>query len=108
MNFTPKAPRCRLPHLMASADQRLPENVPGRFYVTSECIDCNFCRDHAPAFFSRHDEIGFSIVHRQPVTDAEIELAEEAVASCPTDAIGNDGVAPAAPAVPGSEFRVPS
>jgi ferredoxin len=78
---------------MASADQRLSENVLGRFYVTSECIDCDICRSLAPAFFARHDEIGLSIVQLQPRTEADIALAEEAVDSCPADAIGNDGVA---------------
>jgi ferredoxin len=30
-------------------------------------------------------------VYRQPVTLEEIALAEEALAICPTDTIGNDG-----------------
>ena len=77
---------------MASADQRLPENVPGRLYVTSECIDCDICRSLAPHFFTRHEEIGLSIVQRQPFAEADMALAEEAVDSCPANAIGNDGV----------------
>lgn len=75
---------------MAQTTERLAENIAGRFYVDSNCIDCDICRGLAPAFFKRHDEIGFSIVYRQPVTPEEIALSEEALKSCPADAIGSD------------------
>ncbi len=76
---------------MADKTLRLLENVPGAFYVTEDCIDCDTCRDIAPAFFTRHDGIGFSVVHRQPETDEERTLAREAMEGCPVEAIGNDG-----------------
>lgn len=76
---------------MAITTDRLPQNVIGRYYVDSSCIDCDLCRTTAPAFFTRDDEIGFSIVHRQPVTPEELALAEEAREGCPTESIGNDG-----------------
>jgi ferredoxin len=57
--------------IMATPELRLPENVPGVFYVTSECIDCDICRETAPGIYRRHDEIGYSIVHHQPVTTEE-------------------------------------
>lgn len=76
---------------MATTTERLPQNIVGRYYVDSSCIDCDLCRNTAPAFFTRHDEIGFSIVHRQPVTSEEVALAEEAREGCPTESIGNDG-----------------
>jgi len=75
---------------MASLNERLPQNVPGPFYVDASCIDCDMCRTTAPEFFRRDDEIGMSVVYRQPVTPEEIKLAEEA-RECPTDSIGNDG-----------------
>jgi len=75
---------------MASLTDRLIQNMPGRYYVDASCIDCDICRSTAPAFFSRHDEIGFSVVHRQPVTAEELELAEEARQGCPTESIGSD------------------
>ena len=78
---------------MANRNERLPENVPGPYYVDSTCIDCDLCRTTAPDFFSRHDEIGFSIVLRQPMTPDEIEKAEEARLGCPTESIGNDALA---------------
>jgi ferredoxin len=73
---------------MPSLDDRLPENLPGLFYVDSTCIDCDQCRDHAPHFFTRNDDIGMSVVTRQPVTDAEIDLCQEAKEGCPTESIG--------------------
>ena len=76
---------------MAISSERLTENALGRYYVDSSCIDCNLCRSTAPAFFTRNDEIGFSVVHTQPVTAQELELAEEARVGCPTESIGNDG-----------------
>jgi ferredoxin len=76
---------------MAITSDRLTQNVTGRYYVDSSCIDCDLCRSTAPAFFTRDDEIGFSIVHRQPVTPEDAALAEEAMDGCPSGSIGNDG-----------------
>lgn len=76
---------------MADRNQKAPENVPGPFYVDNTCIDCDMCRSAAPQFFARHEENGYSYVHRQPVTSEEIMQAEEARQECPTETIGNDG-----------------
>jgi len=76
---------------MATTTERLPQNAAGRFYVTSACIDCGLCYSEAPATFQLHEEVGFSIVYRQPTTPAELALAEDAVQSCPVEAIGDDG-----------------
>ena len=76
---------------MANSAERLNQNIVGRYYVDSTCIDCDLCREIAPKIFVRHEEIGFSIVQRQPLTAEEIALAEEARESCPVEAIGNDG-----------------
>lgn len=78
---------------MANHAERLTQNIPGRYYVDANCIDCDLCRATAPAVFARDDEIGFSIVQRQPLTPEEIALAEEAREGCPVEAIGNDGEA---------------
>jgi ferredoxin len=78
---------------MADIKLRLAQNKPGAFYVTSECIDCDMCREIAATVFKRNDDISFSVVVRQPETETERQQAEEAVASCPVDAIGNDGLA---------------
>jgi ferredoxin len=67
---------------------RLPQNVSGRFYVDSSCIDCDQCRSHAPDFFQRDDDTGNSYVHRQPISQDEIDLCMEALEGCPTESIG--------------------
>lgn len=76
---------------MADKNQKTPENVPGKYYVDTTCIDCDLCRNIAPKTFSRHDEGGYSIVFKQPETPEEIAHAEEARTSCPSETIGNDG-----------------
>ena len=36
------------PTAMADRMDKVPENVPGRFYVDATCIDCDLCRETAP------------------------------------------------------------
>ncbi len=79
---------------MAIPSDRVPENIPGRWYVDSSCIDCDLCRETAPMIFNRHDDGGYSYVRKQPETAEELALAEEARLGCPVEAIGNDGAAP--------------
>ena len=76
---------------MAEPEDKLPENVPGKFYVDRNCIDCDVCRDTAPKNFTRYDENGYSYVYKQPQTPEERELCAEAMDACPVEAIGNDG-----------------
>jgi len=76
---------------MPNLNERLPQNVAGRYYIDSSCCDCDLCRNTAPDFFRRNDDIGLSIVHRQPQTPEEIAQAEDARIGCPTESIGNDG-----------------
>ncbi|MFN2455719.1 MAG: ferredoxin [Pyrinomonadaceae bacterium] len=56
-----------------------------------QCIDCDVCRDTAPDNFTRSDNNGYSFVYKQPETDEERELCDEALTSCPVEAIGSDG-----------------
>jgi ferredoxin len=74
---------------MASKEDRIAENVPGKFYVDDQCIDCDMCRNLAPDFFAMASE-GGSFVKKQPETPEEIELCREAMDSCPVEAIGDD------------------
>jgi glyoxylase-like metal-dependent hydrolase (beta-lactamase superfamily II)/ferredoxin len=71
---------------MAQLQRRLPDNVPGDFYVDSTCIDCDTCRQVAPATFSASDD--HSYVSRQPATEAERLRAAMALVACPTASIG--------------------
>jgi len=81
--------------LMAEIRDKFPENVPGKYYVDRNCIDCDVCRDTAPANFTRNNENGYSFVYKQPDTTEEVKLCEEAFMACPVEAIGDDGVAAA-------------
>lgn len=76
---------------MATFTERTPDNVPGRYYIDITCIDCDQCRVMAPEFFARNEDTGLSFVRRQPLTEEEIALAEEALEACATASIGNDG-----------------
>jgi glyoxylase-like metal-dependent hydrolase (beta-lactamase superfamily II)/ferredoxin len=71
---------------MAQLQRRLPDNVPGDFYVDSTCIDCDTCRQVAPATFSASQDHSF--VSRQPATEAERLRAAMALVACPTASIG--------------------
>ena len=76
---------------MANKADKWETNTAGKFYVDQQCIDCDLCRETAPAFFTRYDEGGYSFVFKQPATDEEIALCMEALEGCPVEAIGNDG-----------------
>jgi ferredoxin len=76
---------------MADKTQKKPENVGGRFFVDDQCIDCDLCRETAPAFFKRNEDGGYSYVYRQPINGDEVALCTEALEGCPVEAIGSDG-----------------
>jgi ferredoxin len=76
---------------MAEFTNRYPDNVPGRFYVDDQCIDCDLCRETAPENFTRNEDGGYSYVCKQPLTPAEELLCREAMEGCPVEAIGCDG-----------------
>ena len=76
---------------MADPNDRVPDNAPGKFYVDSQCIDCDVCRDTAQDNFTRNDDNGYSYVYKQPQTQEELNLCIEAMDCCPVEAIGNDG-----------------
>ncbi len=71
---------------MANPAKRLPENVPGDFYVDETCIDCDACRQIAPAVFRDHGDQ--SSVYKQPETADEVRRALMSLVACPTSSIG--------------------
>src|SRR5262249_25346017 len=71
---------------MANPKKRVPENVPGDFFVDATCIDCDACRQIAPAVFGQAAETSF--VHTQPVASADRRRALQALLACPTGSIG--------------------
>lgn len=73
---------------MANLQHRLPENVPGDFFVDSTCIDCDTCSQLAPSIFRDHGDQ--CSVHHQPIDSDETRLALMALVACPTGSIGSN------------------
>ena len=76
---------------MADKTDKLENQPAGKFYVDSQCIDCNLCRETAPDNFQRDDDGGYSYVNKQAENDEEDKLCQEALEACPVEAIGDDG-----------------
>ena len=76
---------------MADKNARYSENVLGNYYVDDSCIACDACCVEAPKFFSMNDNEGHAFVKLQPQTPEELKEAENALAACPVEAIGNNG-----------------
>lgn len=71
---------------VANIHKTVPENVPGDFFVDTSCIDCDACRQIAPAVFAQAATSSF--VHSQPHDPADRRQAIRALLSCPTGSIG--------------------
>jgi glyoxylase-like metal-dependent hydrolase (beta-lactamase superfamily II)/ferredoxin len=89
---------------MADPQRRVPENAPGRFFVDASCIDCDQCRQVAPALFEA--TIDHSFVARQPAGPDEELRAGMALLTCPVGAIGAEGKADLAPAMAALPERI--
>ena len=74
---------------MANIKKRVPENVPGDFFVDSTCIDCDTCRQIAPRVFG--EAAATAYVHHQPGDHVERDSALRALVCCPTGSIGSMG-----------------
>lgn len=71
---------------MADSTKRLTSNVAGTFYVDSTCINCDTCRQLAPASF---EEVGeHSAVTNQPFGEKQLHQAYQALLACPVGSIG--------------------
>ena len=88
---------------MADRRKRLPNNVDGEFFVDSTCINCDACRQLAPATFA--DSGDYSYVFAQPVDAASRRAALRALLACPTASIGAEDKAGARAAV--EDFPMP-
>lgn len=87
---------------MADPKKRFADNAPGDFFVDSTCIDCDTCRQLAPAVFAAAapDERGpgqaggwapHSYVQAQPADADALRTAYRALLACPTASIGTSG-----------------
>ncbi|MCA9421269.1 MAG: ferredoxin, partial [Nitrospira sp.] len=73
---------------MADLSKRLKTNVEGRFFVDSTCIDCDTCRQLAPATFVEDGQ--YSTVFHQPENIRENFAAYQALIACPVGSIGTE------------------
>jgi len=71
---------------MANFSKRLETNVEGNFFVDSTCIDCDTCRQLAPATFVEDSD--HSTVFHQPESAKEELAAYQALIACPVGSIG--------------------
>ncbi len=76
---------------MADKNNKHPGQVAGPFYVDTSCIDCDLCRQTAPANFTRNEAGGFSYVFKQSENPEEEAKCKQAMEECPVEAIGSDG-----------------
>jgi len=75
---------------MADVNLKVSENVAGKWYVDENCIACDSCISIAPDHFAMNEDSSHAFTQKQPENPEEEQLCEDAKASCPTDAIGND------------------
>ncbi len=73
---------------MADPHKRLDTNSPGNFYVDATCINCDACRQLAPANFEEAGD--YSAVVHQPDGEQKIREAYRALLACPTGSIGTE------------------
>jgi glyoxylase-like metal-dependent hydrolase (beta-lactamase superfamily II)/ferredoxin len=74
---------------MANPNKCFADNLPGEFFVDTTCIDCDTCRQLAPAVFGEAGDHAF--VQKQPSNSNERRAALWALLSCPTGSIGTVG-----------------
>ncbi len=71
---------------MADRLRAVAGNIEGAFFVDATCIDCDTCRQLAPATFGDNGETSF--VQLQPIGPDETRAALRALVACPTGSIG--------------------
>jgi ferredoxin len=76
---------------MADKSASFKDNVPGKYFVDDSCIACDACCVEAPRFFAMNDNDGHAFVKLQPISAEDFQEAENALAACPVEAIGNNG-----------------
>ncbi|OED37884.1 hypothetical protein AB834_01195 [PVC group bacterium (ex Bugula neritina AB1)] len=76
---------------MASKDYKYIENTNGSYYVDDSCIACMACTQIAPKHFIMNEDNYYAYVHCQPQNSAETISTQEALDTCPVNAIGDDG-----------------
>jgi ferredoxin len=76
---------------MADKTQKVPENVPGKWYVDDTCTPCHTCMEEAANLLKYNEDETKVYFFKQPTTAEEEDAADRAMNVCPTGSIGNDG-----------------
>ena len=76
---------------MADIKTKWKQNLAGKYFVDETCIACDACVVEAPKFFAMNDEDGHAYVFKQPESKSDLEDCANALATCPVEAIGNNG-----------------
>lgn len=76
---------------MIGSHVRLPENAPGKYYVTSACNGCGLCYSFAMQNFKYNSNATLYYVFRQPANRREEIEVLEAMSLCPKGCISSDG-----------------
>jgi ferredoxin len=71
--------------------KKTPQNVDGKVYVDTNCINCSLCPEIAPDIFATNHDEGFEYIKKQPQNRAEHKLVAEAIRLCPASAIQDNG-----------------
>jgi ferredoxin len=69
---------------------RLPENAPGKFYITTECNGGGVCFSQALQNFMYIDDSSHYYVFQQPADPREEEDVRHAIEMCPMNCIRRD------------------
>lgn len=75
---------------MADPTAKVPENVEGTYFVDDSCIACEACVSAAPNNFKMSDDGEYAFVFKQPSGDDETAECDEALETCPVEAIGKE------------------
>ena len=70
---------------------KIQDNIEGRFYVDTNCINCSICSEIVPQIFEINHDEGYEYVHTQPSTQVDFALVAEVIDICPANAIQDNG-----------------
>ncbi len=76
---------------MSKKEEKNNTTEKGPYYVDEECIACDACVLVAEKHFKIDEEKALAYVCQQPQNPEEHALCQEAMETCPVEAIHNDG-----------------
>ena len=77
---------------MADKTIKVPENVPGKWYVDDTCTPCHTCMEEAGGTLLKYNDDETKVYFfKQPANAEEEDADDRAMNVCPTGSIGNDG-----------------